>query len=173
VVFVCCYSQASPIAYTLAKSFRRAGVRTVIGGPHVKAFPVDCLRFYDLVVRECDETLIADILSGQFDPGSAISSARPFSDVTNWRIKPLHRTRTSGTRSRLAGFREILLKLRTDSAFRAFHEGRTTQLPQFYHDAYERSLHRYASLVSRRDRIPHLDQTAAPPVTLAGPAAIA
>ena len=61
--------------------YRKAGVRTVIGGPHAKAFPADCLRFFDLVVKECDQELVADILSGQFDPGSVISSSRPFDDV--------------------------------------------------------------------------------------------
>ncbi len=81
VVFISCYSQASPIAYALGALYAKVGTRTVIGGPHAKAFPVDCLRFFDLVVKECDETLIAEILSGQFDPGSLISSARPFNDV--------------------------------------------------------------------------------------------
>jgi radical SAM superfamily enzyme YgiQ (UPF0313 family) len=81
VVFIACYTQVSHLAYALAKLYRRAGVRTVIGGPHAKAFPVDCLRFFDLVVRECDAELVADILSGQFDPGSIISAARPFDDV--------------------------------------------------------------------------------------------
>jgi len=81
VVFISCYTQVSHLAYALARIYRKAGVRTVIGGPHAKAFPADCLRFFDLVVRECDPELIADILSGQFDPGSVISSAQPFDDV--------------------------------------------------------------------------------------------
>src|SRR5438477_3554270 len=81
LIFIACYTQASPIAYALARLYQQAGVRTVIGGPHAKAFPADCLRFFDLVVRECDPELIADILSGQFDPGSVISSAQPFDDV--------------------------------------------------------------------------------------------
>lgn len=53
----------------------------MLGGPHAKAFPLDCLRFFDLVVKECDEALVADILSGQFDPGSMISSAHAFDDL--------------------------------------------------------------------------------------------
>jgi radical SAM superfamily enzyme YgiQ (UPF0313 family) len=81
VVFIASYTQASPIAYALGVLYRKAGVRTVIGGPHAKAFPVDCLRFFDLVVKECDQNLVADILSGQFAPGSMISSAQPFDDV--------------------------------------------------------------------------------------------
>jgi Radical SAM superfamily len=81
LVFIACYTQASPIAYALGLLYRGAGTRTVVGGPHAKAFPVDCLRFFDLVVQDCDQALIADILAGQFDPGSVISSARPFDDV--------------------------------------------------------------------------------------------
>jgi radical SAM superfamily enzyme YgiQ (UPF0313 family) len=81
VVFISCYTQVSHLAYALAKIYRAAGVRTVIGGPHAKAFPVDCLRFFDLVVGECDPALVADILAGQFDPGSMISADRPLDDV--------------------------------------------------------------------------------------------
>ena len=81
VVFIACYTQVSPIAYALAKIYRQAGTLTVIGGPHAKGFPVDCLRFFDLVVKECDKELIADILGGHFDPGSFISSAKPFNDL--------------------------------------------------------------------------------------------
>jgi radical SAM superfamily enzyme YgiQ (UPF0313 family) len=81
VIFIACYTQASPIAYALGMLYRKVGARTVIGGPHAKAFPLDCLRFFDLVVQECDQNLIADILAGHFDPGSLISSAQPFDDV--------------------------------------------------------------------------------------------
>jgi radical SAM superfamily enzyme YgiQ (UPF0313 family) len=81
VVFIASYTQASAIAYALGRLHRRAGARTVIGGPHAKAFPADCLRFFDLVVKDCDEALVGDILAGRFDPGSVISSARPFEDV--------------------------------------------------------------------------------------------
>jgi radical SAM superfamily enzyme YgiQ (UPF0313 family) len=81
LVFIACYTQASPLAYALAKLYRQAGVRTVVGGPHARSFPADCLRFFDLVVRECDKGLVADILAGHHDPGSIISSRRPFDDL--------------------------------------------------------------------------------------------
>ncbi|MGH9146769.1 MAG: B12-binding domain-containing radical SAM protein [Vicinamibacterales bacterium] len=81
IVFIASYTQDSALAYALAKKYRRAGVRTVIGGPHAKAFPADCLRFFDLVVKECDKSLITDILAGHFDPGSIISSAKPLEDL--------------------------------------------------------------------------------------------
>lgn len=81
VVFLCSYTQASPLAYALARLYRRAGVRTVIGGPHAKSFPRDCLRFFDIVVRECDQELIHDIVAGAVDPGSVISSTAAFHDL--------------------------------------------------------------------------------------------
>lgn len=81
VLFVSCYTQVSPIAYAVALLYRRSGTRTVIGGPHAKAFPADCLRFFDLVVKECDEALIGDIVAGHADPGSVLTSARPYDDV--------------------------------------------------------------------------------------------
>ena len=34
----------------------------MIGGPHAKQFPEDCLRFFDIVVGDCDKTLITEIL---------------------------------------------------------------------------------------------------------------
>jgi radical SAM superfamily enzyme YgiQ (UPF0313 family) len=81
VIFISCYTQASPLAYALGVLYGKAGTRTVLGGPHAKAFPADCLRFFDLVVKECDQSLVEDILAGHFDPGSMISSAQPFDDL--------------------------------------------------------------------------------------------
>ena len=80
-VFIGCYTQVSPLAYALAKIYRRRGTRTVIGGPHARAFPADCLRFFDYAVKDCDKSLVADLLAGHYDPGTAISSAKPFEYV--------------------------------------------------------------------------------------------
>jgi hypothetical protein len=81
VVFVSTYTQASALAYALAKLHRRRRTRTVVGGPHAKAFPRDCARFFDVVVGECDRTLVADILRGTVGPGSIVSSATPLDDL--------------------------------------------------------------------------------------------
>jgi radical SAM superfamily enzyme YgiQ (UPF0313 family) len=81
VVFICSYTQASPFAYALARLYKRAGTRTIIGGPHAKSFSNDCSRFFDVVVRDCNEGLIRDIVAGQVDPGSIISSATAFDDL--------------------------------------------------------------------------------------------
>ncbi|MBO9998070.1 MAG: radical SAM protein [Cyanobacteria bacterium SID2] len=80
VVFFCCCTLASSLVYGLAKLYRQAGTFTVIGGPHAEAFPADCLRFVDLVVKDCNKELIADIVSGHFDSGNYISSAKPFKE---------------------------------------------------------------------------------------------
>ncbi len=80
VVFISTYTQASALGYALAKLYRREKTLTVIGGPHAKAFPDDCLRFFDVVVRECDKTLIADILSDA-PRGEIITSGRTLQDI--------------------------------------------------------------------------------------------
>lgn len=80
VLFIAAYTQASALAYALAKIFRRRGTLTVIGGPHARAFPTDCLRFFDFAVRDCDKALIDDILRGRFDPPALVSSGRQLVD---------------------------------------------------------------------------------------------
>ena len=81
VVFIASYTQASALAYALAKLYRRAGTLTVIGGPHAKSYPRDCLRFFDIAVGECDRALVTDILCGAIDPGTFVTSGQPFADV--------------------------------------------------------------------------------------------
>ena len=81
VLFVATYTQASPLAYALSRLYQRRGTRTVVGGPHAKAFPEDCRRFFDVVVADCNEELVGDILAGHVDPGTVASAARPFDDV--------------------------------------------------------------------------------------------
>ena len=83
IVFVAAYTQASALAYAMAKLYRAEGVLTVIGGPHAKAFPEECLRFFDIVVGDCDKALLDDILNGRIDPPTMISSARPPTDLAS------------------------------------------------------------------------------------------
>lgn len=77
VVFVATYTQASLLAYSLAKRFRAEGVTTVIGGPHARSFPKDSERFFDIVVLDCDKALIDDIVSGRIDAPGTVTSGRP------------------------------------------------------------------------------------------------
>lgn len=80
VLFVASYTQASALAYALAAAFRRRGTLTVIGGPHARSFPTDCLRFFDYAVKDCDKQLIDDILRRRFDPPAMLSSPRPLTE---------------------------------------------------------------------------------------------
>jgi len=80
VVFISTYTLSSGLAYALAKLYRHRRTLTVIGGPHAKAFPDDCLRFFDLVVLECDETLLTEILA-DLPRGDIVSSGRTLSAV--------------------------------------------------------------------------------------------
>ena len=81
VLFVSCYTQASALGYAVAKLYRRQKTFTVIGGPHASSFPHDCLRFFDLVVLQCDKTLISDILSDAVEPNTIVSSGRTLTDL--------------------------------------------------------------------------------------------
>ena len=80
VVFIACPTHASALAYALAKLYRSEKTLTVVGGPHAKSFPHDCLRFFDWVVLQCDKSVIVDILGHNFDPGSIVSSGRTLCD---------------------------------------------------------------------------------------------
>ncbi len=75
VVFISTYTQASALAYALAKVYRKNKVLTVLGGPHAKQFPEDSLRFFDVVVRDCDKTLITELLNDK-PRGQVLTSGR-------------------------------------------------------------------------------------------------
>lgn len=81
LVFIASYTHAAPMAYAVSKLYRARGIRTVIGGAHARAFPVDCLRFFDIVVQDCDKQLVAEICQGHYDPGSIVSSGRALKDL--------------------------------------------------------------------------------------------
>jgi len=76
VVFLSCYTSASSLGAALAKLFRARGALTVLGGPHARSFPDDGARFFDVVVRECDRTLIEELLR-DLPRGQVLSSPRP------------------------------------------------------------------------------------------------
>lgn len=80
IIFISVPTFLSALAYAIAKIYRMNGTRTVIGGPHAKAFSQDCARYFDLVVLDCDKSLIRDIIADQFAPGSTISSRKPYDE---------------------------------------------------------------------------------------------
>jgi hypothetical protein len=84
----------------------------------------------------------------------------------------VHRARTSSFRADIASFRRIIDMLRSDRRFLAFHEGRSSTLPPYYHHTGERILGRYAELLSPADRTPDLSPAPTSPqhLTLGSPA---
>lgn len=80
ILFLSAPTYLAPLAYALAKIYRKRGVRTVMGGAHAKSFPQDCLRYFDLVVVQCDRELIAAVVNDEFAPGSLISSLKPYEE---------------------------------------------------------------------------------------------
>lgn len=81
LVFIAAHTITAPLAYALCVHYRREGVRTVLGGPHAKSYPQDSSRYADLVVLECNQDLIANILHDHFPPGSIISSPESYHQV--------------------------------------------------------------------------------------------
>ncbi|OGO26253.1 MAG: hypothetical protein A2W33_09065 [Chloroflexi bacterium RBG_16_52_11] len=81
IVFIATHTLTAPLAYALCKVYRGEGTRTVLGGPHAKSFPQDCVRYSDLVVLECDQALVEDIIHDRYPPGSIISSPAPYQEV--------------------------------------------------------------------------------------------
>src|SRR3990172_2389784 len=80
IVFIATHTLTAPLAYALCKVYRGEGTRTVLGGPHAKSFPQDCVRYSDLVVLECDQALVEDIIHDRYPPGSIISSPAPYQE---------------------------------------------------------------------------------------------
>ena len=81
VLFVSAYTRSSGLAYALARLFAGRRTLTVIGGPHAKAYPADCTRYFDVVVKECDKPLVEDILNDRFERPSVVTSGQSLSDI--------------------------------------------------------------------------------------------
>jgi hypothetical protein len=64
--------------------------------------------------------------------------------------------RSLAMRAELRELRHIHQMLATDQQFALFHEGRSNELPEFYHRRFEQRLGQYAELISRTERIPVL-----------------
>ncbi|SMF73510.1 Radical SAM superfamily enzyme YgiQ, UPF0313 family [Tistlia consotensis] len=81
VVFISAFTRYALLAYALAKRYRQAGVRTILGGPHAKAAPLDSARFFDVVIGDCDRELLDEVLKGPVGPGTVLDSGRPLTDI--------------------------------------------------------------------------------------------
>lgn len=75
ICFISSYTVNSALAYAIAKICRRRGCVSVIGGLHAKAFPADCQRFFDIIVKGCNRTTVAEIVAGVYPPGTTVDNA--------------------------------------------------------------------------------------------------
>jgi hypothetical protein len=62
VLFVCAFTQAAFLAYSISNLFRKQNVVTVLGGPHARSYAEDARNYFDYVVGFADKTLINDLL---------------------------------------------------------------------------------------------------------------
>lgn len=76
----------------------------------------------------------------------------------------IHSLRTYAGRQGLGDLRRIRTMLANDRQFRAFHEGDTETLPEFYHWELQHRLGPYARLLDRAERTPVFMPPAAVPV---------
>ena len=112
--------------------------------PYVVTVPkhYDPITYYEKLIE-----IFAHFTSGRMLLRRLATTASPFVRLT-------HVVRTRVKRRRLRAFRRILGLLTHDPQFRAFHEGRSAVLPEFYQREYERMLGPFATLMPRRNRIP-------------------
>lgn len=77
VLFVCAFTQAAFLAYSISNLFRKKNVVTVLGGPHARAYAENASNYFDYVVGFTNKTLIHDLLQGcsQHRGGGVVLSA--------------------------------------------------------------------------------------------------
>jgi hypothetical protein len=63
LIFICSFSQAALLAYSLSNYFRSKGVVTVLGGPHARCYPDDAVKYFDYVLGLTHRSTIIDILA--------------------------------------------------------------------------------------------------------------
>ena len=79
--------------------------------------------------------------------------------------KFIHSVQALGMRHELGELTRLRALIATSPEVRAFHEGRSSALPELYHQRFERMLGPYATLLSRADRQP-LHVGAASPIAV-------
>ena len=79
LVFVCAFTQAALLAYSLSNYFQRQGTVTVLGGPHARCYPDDAVKYFDFVAGFTDQSVVREILEDcvpQRPVGRVVSSRR-------------------------------------------------------------------------------------------------
>jgi hypothetical protein len=63
IVFICSFTQAAYLAYSISTYFRSKGAITVLGGPHARCYPDDAIRYFDYVLGFTHKSTITQILN--------------------------------------------------------------------------------------------------------------
>jgi len=63
IAFVSSYTFTAQVAYAVSAYLRSKGTVTVIGGPHPRSYPEDCVKYFDYAVGNCDKSVVRDILA--------------------------------------------------------------------------------------------------------------
>ena len=64
LVFLCSFTQAAFLAYSISTYFRSRGAITILGGPHARCYPDDSVKYFDYVLGFTHRSTIVDILKG-------------------------------------------------------------------------------------------------------------
>ena len=62
LVFICSFTQAALLAYSLSNYLRSRGTVTVLGGPHARCYPDDALQYFDYVLGFTHKSTISHLL---------------------------------------------------------------------------------------------------------------
>ena len=62
IVFICSFTQAAFLAYSLSNYFQSKGAVTVLGGPHARCYPDDSLKYFDYVLGFSHKSTVKDVL---------------------------------------------------------------------------------------------------------------
>ncbi len=63
LVFICSFTQAALLAYSLSNFFRSKGAVTVLGGPHARCYPDDAVKYFDYVLGFTHKSTIIEVLN--------------------------------------------------------------------------------------------------------------
>ena len=79
IVFICSFTQAALLAYSLSNYFRSQGAVTVLGGPHARCYPDDAVKYFDYVLGFTHKATISEVLqecSSHRPKGRHLSASR-------------------------------------------------------------------------------------------------
>lgn len=76
LVFICSFTQAAFLSYSISNYFRSKGAVTVLGGPHARCYPDDSIKYFDYVLGMTNRPMIQQLLKDYAPqtPGQHISA---------------------------------------------------------------------------------------------------